>query len=103
MYAIVEIAGKQFKVKQDQKIYVHRLSGEEGSKVEFSNILLVDRDGSVTVGTPMVDGASVKASILAHVRGDKVKVFKKKRRKGYQKETGHRQNFTQVKIDAIVA
>lgn len=103
MYAIVDIAGQQFKVAKDQKIYVHRLSSEEGTKVEFSDVLLVDNEGTVTIGTPLVEGAKVSATVLAHVRGDKVKVFKKKRRKGYQKETGHRQNFTQVQIEGIKA
>ena len=103
MIAIVDIAGQQFKVAKDQKFYVHRLQGEEGSTVEFSDVLLLDNEGTVTIGTPLVEGAKVSATILAHLRGDKVKVFKKKRRKGYQKETGHRQNLTQVKIEAINA
>ncbi len=103
MYAIVDIAGQQFKVTQDQKIYVHRLQGEEGSKIEFNEVLLLDNEGKVTIGTPLVEGATITASIVAHLRADKVKVFKKKRRKGYQKESGHRQNLTQVKIEAIKA
>ncbi|HNW52703.1 MAG TPA: 50S ribosomal protein L21 [Bacteroidales bacterium] len=103
MIAIVDIAGQQFKVAKDQKFYVNRLQGEAGSKVEFSEVLLLDNEGTVTIGTPLVEGAKVSATILAHLRGDKVKVFKKKRRKGYQKETGHRQNLTQVKIEAINA
>jgi len=103
MYAIVDIAGQQFKVTQDQKIYVHRLPGEEGSKVEFNEVLLLDNEGKVTIGTPLVEGATITASIVAHLRADKVKVFKKKRRKGYQKESGHRQNLTQVMIEAIKA
>jgi large subunit ribosomal protein L21 len=101
MYAIVDIAGQQFKVAKDKKFYVHRLSGEAGSKVEFSDVLLVDNGGTITIGTPLVEGAKVSATIVAHLRGDKVKVFKKKRRKGYQKETGHRQNLTQVMIESI--
>ena len=103
MIAIVDIAGQQFKVAKDQKFYVNRLQGEAGSKVEFSEVLLLDNKGTVTIGTPLVEGAKVSATIVAHLRGDKVKVFKKKRRKGYQKETGHRQNLTQVKIEAINA
>lgn len=103
MYAIVDIAGQQFKVKKDQKIFVNRLAGTEGANVVFDTVMLVDNEGKVSVGTPNVSGASVKATILAHTRGEKVKIFKKKRRKGYQKETGHRQDLTQLKIDAITA
>lgn len=103
MYAIVDIAGQQFKVKKDQRIFVHRLEGNEGTDVVFEKVLLVDNEGAVSVGTPVIEGASVKATILAHTRGEKVKIFKKKRRKGYQKETGHRQDLTQLKIDAINA
>ena len=103
MIAIVDIAGQQFKVAKDQKFYVNRLKGEAGSVVEFNEVLLLDNEGTVTIGTPLVEGAKVSATIVAHLRGDKVKVFKKKRRKGYQKETGHRQNLTQVKIEAINA
>lgn len=101
MYAIVNIAGQQFKVKEDQKIFVHRLEGEEGADIVLNDVLLIDNEGKVKVGTPVVEGASVKATILAHARGEKVKIFKKKRRKGYQKETGHRQDLTQIKIGAI--
>ena len=101
MIAIVDIAGQQFKVAKDQKFYVHRLQGEAGSKVEFSEVLLLDNEGTVTIGTPLVEGAKVSATILAHLRGDKVKVFKKKRRKGYRVKNGHRQQFTKIKIDAI--
>jgi large subunit ribosomal protein L21 len=103
MYAIVDIAGQQFKVEKDQKIFVNRLEGEEGSNVEFKDVLLVDNDGKVSIGEPHVSGASVNATILTHARGQKVKIFKKKRRKGYQKETGHRQDLTQLKIEAITA
>lgn len=103
MYAIVDIAGQQFKVEKDQKIFVNRLEGEEGSSVEFNDVLLVDNDGKVSIGEPHVSGASVNATILTHARGQKVKIFKKKRRKGYQKETGHRQDLTQLKIEAITA
>ncbi len=103
MYAIVEIAGQQHKVMQDQVIFVHRLEGEEGSELKFDNVLLLDNDGSVTIGTPNVTGAVVTAKILSHLRGDKVIVFKKKRRKGYQKSNGHRQYLTRVQINAINA
>ena len=103
MYAIVDIVGQQFKVEKDQKLFVNRMAGETGTEVKFDKVLLVDNDGAVTVGKPQVENASVTAKILRHVRGDKVIVFKKKRRKGYQKETGHRQDLTQVKIEAINA
>jgi len=103
MYAIVEIAGQQFKVEQDKKIFVHRLAGAEGTQIEFGDVLLIDADGAIKVGVPTVEGAKVTAKILAHVRGDKVLVFKKKRRKGYQKLNGHRQDFSQILIESIVA
>lgn len=103
MYAIVEIAGQQHKVMQDQVIFVHRLEGEEGSEVKFDNVLLLDNDGKVTLGQPNITGAVVTAKILSHLRGDKVIVFKKKRRKGYQKSNGHRQYLTRVQINAINA
>ena len=103
MYAIVEIAGQQFKVAKDQKVYVHRLQGEEGSKVTFDNVLLLDESNNVTIGAPAIEGASVTAQILSHLKGDKVIVFKKKRRKGYQKKNGHRQSFTEIQIESIVA
>jgi large subunit ribosomal protein L21 len=103
MYAIVDIAGQQFKVEKDQKIFVNRLEGEEGSNVEFTDVLLVDNNGSISIGAPLVSGAAVNATILTHARGKKVKIFKKKRRKGYQKETGHRQDLTQIKIEGITA
>lgn len=101
MYAIVEIAGQQFKVEKDQKIFVHRLDGNEGDAVDFDKVLLVDEDGQVKVGTPVVKGAKVSGKILEHMKGDKVLVFKKKRRKGYQKMNGHRQQFTRVQIESI--
>ena len=94
MYAIVEIAGQQFKVEKDQQIFVHRLDAKEGSKVDFDKVLLVDNGGKVNVGAPAVEGAKVTAKVVSHVKGDKVLVFKKKRRKGYQKLNGHRQAFT---------
>ena len=103
MYAIVEIAGQQFKVAKDQKVYVHRLQGEEGSKVTFDNVLLLDNAGSVTIGAPAIEGASVTAQILSHLKGDKVIVFKKKRRKGYQKKNGHRQYISEIQIESISA
>lgn len=102
MYAIVDIAGQQFKVKKDQKVYVHRLEAEEGAKVEFDKVLLVDNGGEVTVGVPTVDGARVAAKVLSHLKGDKVIVFKKKRRKGYQKSNGHRQYLTQILVQGIL-
>lgn len=103
MYAIVEIAGQQFKVEKDQQIFVHRLTAEEGSSVDFEKVLLVDNDGKVNVGAPAVEGAKVTVKVLSHVKGDKVLVFKKKRRKGYQKLNGHRQLFTQIQIESISA
>ena len=103
MYAIVEIAGQQFKVNKDQKIFVHRQEGEVGDKLTFNRVYLIDNDQDIQVGTPVVNGASVDASIVSHVRGDKVLVFKKKRRKSFQKTTGHRQDFTQVLIEGITA
>ena len=101
MYAIVDIAGKQFKVQKDQKLYVHRLQEEEGKDVSFDRVLLVDNDGKVKVGTPNVKGASVEAKVLQHLKGDKVIVFKKKRRKGYKVRNGHRQYLTQIQIADI--
>ena len=103
MYAIVEIAGQQFKVEKDQKIFVHRLEAEEGGQVEFAKVLLVDNEGEVVVGAPAVDGAKVTAKVLSHMKADKVKVFKKKRRKGYKKLNGHRQHLSQIQIEEIVA
>ena len=101
MYAIVEIAGQQFKVAQDQKVYVHRLKGEEGSKVTFDNVFLLDDNGTISIGAPAIKGAAVTAKILGHLKGDKVIVFKKKRRKGYIKKNGHRQAFTEIQIESI--
>ena len=102
MYAIVEIAGQQFKVEKDQQIFVHRLEEREGAKVEFDNVLLIDNNGKVNVGAPAISGAKVTAKVLDHVKGDKVVVFKKKRRKGYRVKNGHRQAFTQIEIQSIV-
>jgi large subunit ribosomal protein L21 len=103
MYAIVEIAGQQFKVAKDQKVFVHRLHEEEGAKVSFDSVLLLDNDGQVQVGAPAIDGAQVSAKILRHLKGDKVIVFKKKRRKGYKKKNGHRQYLSEIQIENIVA
>ncbi|MFP4089103.1 MAG: 50S ribosomal protein L21 [Cyclobacteriaceae bacterium] len=101
MYAIVDIAGKQFKVTKDQFVYAPSLAGEEGASVEFDRVLLIADDNEVAVGAPTVSGAKVSAKILGHGRGDKVIVFKKKRRKGYKKSNGHRQGFTKVQIENI--
>ncbi|MBT3418378.1 MAG: 50S ribosomal protein L21 [Flavobacteriales bacterium] len=98
MYAIVEIAGQQFKVEKDQQIFVHRLEVKEGSKVDFENVLLIDNGGKVNVGAPAVKGAKVTAKVLEHLKGDKVIVFKKKRRKGYKVKNGHRQYLTKLEI-----
>ena len=102
MYAIVEIAGQQFKVEKDKKLFVHHLDAEAGSSLDFEKVLLVDNEGKVAVGTPTVAGAKVTAKVLEHVQGDKVIVFKKKRRKGYKKKNGHRQQFTQIQVETIV-
>ena len=103
MYAIVEIAGQQFKVERGVEVYVHRLDANEGAKVEFDKVLLVDNGGKVQVGTPSIDGAKVAATVLSHLKADKVIVFKKKRRKGYQKSNGHRQQLTQILVQGILA
>ena len=103
MYAIVEIAGQQFKVQEDQKIFVHRLASNTGSKIEFDRVLLIDNDGKITIGAPAIDGAKITAEVNDHVKGDKVIVFKKKRRKGYKKRNGHRQQFTAITITDIKA
>ena len=102
MYAIVEIAGQQMKVEKGRKIYVHRLVNAEGETVVFDKVLLVDNEGDVKVGAPLVEGASVTVTVLEHVKGDKVLVFKKKRRKGYQKMNGHRQYLTKVQIEEVI-
>jgi len=103
MYAIVEMAGQQFKVAKDQKVYVHRLQTEEGKKVTFDKVLLLDDNGNVTVGAPVINGAAVEAKVVKHLRGDKVIVFHKKRRKGYRKKNGHRQSLTEIIVESIVA
>jgi len=101
MFAIVTIAGQQFKVEEGQEIFVHQLEAEEGDNVSFDQVLLVENDGNVQLGTPILGGATIGATVLGHQRGDKVIVFKKKRRKGYKKKNGHRQHFTKLKIDSI--
>ena len=103
MFAIVSIAGQQFKVEEGQQIFVHRLAAQEGDSVSFDAVHLIENDGRVTIGVPNIGGASIKASVLSHVKGDKVIVFHKKRRKGYRKKNGHRQSFTKIKIESILA
>ncbi|WP_272021706.1 50S ribosomal protein L21 [Olleya namhaensis] len=103
MYAIVEIAGHQFKVEKDQKVFVNRLATEEGEAVSFDNVLLIADGSNITVGAPAIGGAQVSAKVLKHLQGDKVIVFKKKRRKGYRKKNGHRQALTEIVIENIVA
>ncbi len=102
MYAIVEIAGQQFKVVKDQKVFVHRLQTEEGKKVAFDNVLLLSDGDEVTIGAPAIGGAQVGAKVLKHLKGDKVIVFKKKRRKGYRVKNGHRQSLTEIQIESIL-
>jgi len=103
MYAIVEIAGQQFKVVQDQKLYVHRIADKEGTKVSFDQVYLLDDGKKVTLGAPAITGASVEAKVVSHLKGDKVIVFKKKRRKGYRVKNGHRQALTELVIEKIQA
>jgi large subunit ribosomal protein L21 len=103
MYAIVEIAGHQFKVEKDQKVFVNRLAIEEGEAVSFDNVLLIADGSNITVGAPAIGGAQVSAKVLKHLQGDKVIVFKKKRRKGYRKKNGHRQALTEIVIESVVA
>lgn len=102
MYAIVDIAGRQFKVSKDQKIFVNRLDAEEGSQVSFDKVYLLANESKIDVGAPVVTGAQVKAKVLSHPKADKVTIFKKKRRKTYQKRTGHRQPLTQILIEEII-
>ena len=102
MYSVVEIAGQQFKVEKDQKVYVNRLEGKEGSKISFDNILMLDNSGKIVVGDPVVKGASVEAKIVKHLKDDKIIVFKKKRRKGYKVKNGHRQALTQIVVENIL-
>jgi len=101
MYAIVNIAGQQFKVEKDQQIIVHRLATEEGKNVEFKEVVLLDNEGKIKLGDPHIKGVSVSAKVISHLRGDKVIIFKKKRRKGYQKQNGHRQDLTKLQIESI--
>lgn len=101
MYAVVDIAGQQIKVAKDDKVFVNRLDAAEGAKVDFDRVLMVDDNGKVAVGAPVVEGASVKATVVTHLKDKKITVFKKKRRKGYQKSNGHRQSLTQIKIENI--
>ena len=103
MYAIVEMAGQQFKVAKDQKVFVHRLDSNEGDAVIFDNVLLIDDNGAITIGAPAIDGASVQAKVLRHLKGDKVIIFKKKRRKGYKVKNGHRQSLTEILVEEILA
>jgi large subunit ribosomal protein L21 len=103
MYAIVEIAGQQFKVEKGQEIFVHRLEGEEGANLDFEKVLLIEDGKKIKVGTPLVEGAKVSTKILSHLKGDKVIVFKKKRRKGYKVKNGHRQYLTKIAIENIKA
>ena len=103
MYAIVNIAGQQFKVTEGQNIFVHRLADEEGKKVEFSDVVLTQSEGKVKVGSPLVKGAKVTATVVSHLKDDKVLIFKKRRRKGYEKLNGHRQYLTKIQIEKIKA
>ncbi len=103
MYAIVEIAGHQYKVQKDQQIFVNRLKDDEGAKVQFDEVLLIDNGGKITVGAPVIKGAAVTAKVERHLKGDKVIVFKKKRRKGYKKKNGFRPYLTEIKIEGINA
>ena len=103
MYAIVTIAGQQMKVTENQSVIVHRLNANEGDKVEFNDVLLLENGGKAQIGAPIINGAKVSATVVSHLKGDKVIVFKKKRRKGYQKSNGHRQQFTKITIDGISA
>jgi len=102
MYAIVNIAGQQYKVEKDQKLFVHRLVEKEGESVSFDEVLLIDNDNSVVVGEPTIKGAKISGKVISHPRGDKIKVFKKKRRKGYKVRTGHRQYLTEIQIEDII-
>ena len=101
MYAIVEIAGQQFKVEKNQKLFVHRLNEKEGSSILFDNVLLLDDGKKINIGTPVINSASVEAKVINHLKGDKVIVFKKKRRKGYKTKNGHRQFLTELLIEKI--
>jgi large subunit ribosomal protein L21 len=102
MYAIIEIAGQQFKVEKDQKIFINRLEQKEGTQIDIDSVLLLDNDKNVLVGEPTINGARIVARVLSHLKGDKIKIFKKKKRKGYQVLNGHRQQFTQIRIEEII-
>jgi large subunit ribosomal protein L21 len=101
MYAIVEIAGQQFKIEKDQKLFVHRLQEDEGASINIDKVLLLGNGDNITLGAPAIEGAFAEAKVLGHLKGDKVIVFKKKRRKGYRKKNGHRQYLTQIQISSI--
>ncbi len=101
MYAILDVNNRQYKVKQGQEIYVDLQQAEVGADLTFNKILLTENEGSVRVGTPSLNNASVSATVLDHVKGDKVIIFKKKRRKGYRVKKGHRQQFTKIRIESI--
>ncbi|MDR1810238.1 MAG: 50S ribosomal protein L21 [Prevotella sp.] len=103
MYAIVDIQGQQFKVEKDQKLFVHKIQAEQGETAEFKKVLLIDNNGTVTIGAPVIEGAKVVVEIGSQVKGDKVLVFHKKRRKGYRKLNGHREHFTEVTVKEIIA
>ena len=103
MYVIVDIQGQQFKVQKDQKLFVHRIDANEGDTVEFGKVLLISNGDDITIGSPLVDGAKVVLELLSQVKGDKVLIFKKKRRKGYRKLNGHRQQFSQVIVKDIIS
>lgn len=102
MYAIIEVGGQQFKVAKDDLVLVPKLAGEAGSKIEFDKVLLTSEEKKLKVGNPTIKGAKVTATIVQAERGKKVIVFKKKRRKGYQVQKGHKQDYTRIKIDDIV-
>ena len=101
MFAIVDIAGQQFKVAKDQKVFVHRLDAKTGDKVSFDRVFMLADGDKVTVGAPAVANASVEAKVVRHLKDDKVIVFKKKRRKGYRVKNGHRQSLTEIVIESV--
>jgi large subunit ribosomal protein L21 len=103
MYAVVKTGGKQYRVAAGEKLRIEQIAGDVGSEVVLDQVLMLADGDAVTVGTPLVSGASVKATVLAHGRADKVRIFKLRRRKHYQKRQGHRQNYTEIKIDTISA
>ena len=101
MYAIVSIGGHQFKVEKGQELFTYRIDADEGSNISFDQVHLIDNDGAINIGKPVIKGASVKASVISHLKGDKTIVFKKKRRKGYKVRNGHRQYLTKIKVESI--